>query len=64
MADKVQAIRLKQWLPEWDHFDFDEGHYRRKPDPYVLLFSMPAVQLRALSGVYRRTRNRQGVEGL
>ncbi|SMH35854.1 DGQHR domain-containing protein [Mesorhizobium australicum] len=64
MAGKVQAIRFKQWLPEWDDFDFDPRQHRRKPDEHILLFSMPAVQLRALSGVYRRTRDHDGGEGL
>lgn len=64
MAGKIQAIRFKQWLPEWDDFDFDPSQHRRKPDEHILLFSMPAVQLRALSGVYRRTRDRDGGEGL
>lgn len=64
MAGKIQAIRFKQWLPEWDDFDFDPAQHRRKPDEHILLFSMPAVQLRALSGVYRRTRDSEGGEGL
>ena len=64
MADSIQAIRFKQWLPEWDHFDFDAAQHRRKPDEHILLFSMSAVQLRALSGVYRRTRDQEGGDGL
>lgn len=64
MTGKVQAIRFKQWLPEWDEFDFDPVQHRRKPDDHILLFSMPAVQLRALSGVYRRMRDENGGEGL
>ncbi len=64
MAGKIQAIRFKQWLPEWDDFDFDSDQHRRKPDEHILLFSMPAVQLRALSGVYRRMRGNDGGEGL
>jgi hypothetical protein len=64
MAHAVQAIRFKQWLPEWDDFDFDPAQHRRRPDDHILLFSMPAVQLRALSGVYRRTRDDDGGEGL
>ncbi len=64
MTGRVQAIRFKQWLSEWDDFDFDPKQHRRKPDSHILLFSMPAVQLRALSGVYRRTRDRKGGEGL
>lgn len=64
MAETIQAIRFKQWLPEWDDFDFDPDQHRRKPKNHIVLFSMPAVQLRALSGVYRRTRDREGGEGL
>lgn len=64
MANTIEAIRFKQWLPEWDAFDFDPAQHRRKPDEHILLFSMPAVQLRALSGVYRRTRDSEGGEGL
>ena len=64
MSNEVQAIRFKQWLPEWDNFVFDQAQHRRKPDEYVLLFSMPAVQLRALSGVYRRQRDQTGGVGL
>lgn len=64
MAGKIQAIRFKQWLPEWDNFGFDPKQHRRKPDEHILLFSMPAVQLRALSGVYRRTRDHGGGQGL
>lgn len=64
MSTRIQAIRFKQWLPEWDHFQFDPEQHRSKPDDHILLFSMPAVQLRALSGVYRRARDGEGVEGL
>ncbi|TPM56258.1 DGQHR domain-containing protein [Mesorhizobium sp. B2-2-4] len=64
MAGKLEAIRFKQWLPEWGQFDFDPSQHRRKPEEHILLFSMPAVQLRALSGVYRRTRDHEGGEGL
>lgn len=64
MDGTVQAIRFKQWLPEWDDFEFDPAQHRRKPDDHILLFSMPAIQLRALSGVYRRTRGGDGGEGL
>lgn len=64
MANTIQAIRFKQWLSEWNDFDFDPEQHRKKPEDHILLFSMPAVQLRALSGVYRRTRDQDGGEGL
>lgn len=64
MAEKIPAIRFKQWLDEWDSYDFSAANHRRKPQPYIYLFSMPAVQLRSLSGVYRRRRDGAGAEGL
>jgi len=64
VANKIQAIRFKQWLSDWADFEFDPMHHRQKPDEHILLFSMPAVQLRALSGVYRRIRDHEGGEGL
>lgn len=64
MARTIPAVRFKQWLPEWDAFDFDPAHQRRKPGEYIYLFSMPAIQLRSLSGVFRRQRDGSGAEGL
>ncbi|MFN7594090.1 MAG: DGQHR domain-containing protein, partial [bacterium] len=63
MSRAIEAIRFKQWLPEWDSFDFSPAQKRRKPGDDILFFSMPAVQLRALSGVYRRMRNQAGGQG-
>lgn len=64
MSQQIPAIRFKQWLPEWDAFDFDPDQKRKKPEPHIYLFSMSAVQLRALSGVYRRRRDGDGADGL
>lgn len=64
MVQAVPALRFKQWLPEWDHFDFDPAQKRRKPEPFIFLFTMSAIQLRALSGVYRRQRDGATAEGL
>lgn len=62
LSNRIQAIRFKQWLPEWDEFNFDPNEQRQKPDEHILLFSMSAIQLRALSGVFRRNRkNDKGV---
>lgn len=54
MTQQLSAVRFRQWLDQWNDFTYDEKQGRRKPDPHIYLFSMPAVQLRALSGVYRR----------
>lgn len=64
MTTTIPAIRFKQWLTDWDSYEFDESAHRAKPQPEIYLFSMPAVQLRALSGVYRRRRDGQEGEGL
>lgn len=50
----IPAIRVRQWLKEWDSFEFDEGLRQRKPKPYFYVCSMPAPLLRRLSGVRRR----------
>lgn len=50
----LPALRLKQWLPEWDEVDFSAPH-RRKPEPYIYLCGLPAGTLRALSGINRRS---------
>jgi len=57
MAQQIHAVRFRQWLDEWNHFEFDETQGRRRPQEHIYLFSLPAVQLRALSGVYRRRRD-------
>lgn len=64
MSGTIPALRFKQWLPNWDAYQFDAEQQRRKPEPCAYLFSMPAVQLRSLSGVYRRKRDGGNGEGL
>ena len=51
---RIPAIRVKQWLKEWDDYEFDEESRQRKPQPYFYMCSMPAPLLRRLSGVRRR----------
>ena len=58
------VIRLNQWLDAWDEYDFDPEAQRRKPEPYVYLFSMSAVSLRGFSDVYRRERSVDSAEGI
>lgn len=60
----LPGLRFTQWLREWDNYDFDPAQQRRKPERQIYLLSMPAVQLRSLSGVYRRKREGQSAEGL
>ena len=62
--ETIPVLRLKQWLPVWDAYDFDPDAKRRRPDPYIYLFSMPAAKLRRFSDVYRRERNVESAEGI
>ena len=51
---RIPAIRVGQWLREWDSYDFDESSRQRKPQPHFYICSMSAPLLRRLSGVRRR----------
>ena len=51
---RIPAIRVRQWLNEWDSYDFDEASRQRKPEPFFYICSMSAPLLRRLSGVRRR----------
>jgi len=48
------ALKVHQWLKEWDEVKFDAKLHRSKPQPFFYMFSMPAKDLRALCGVYPR----------
>ncbi len=60
----VKVLRFKQWLDEWNTYEFDSKAHRRKPGEYLYLFSMRAGDLRRLCDVYRRTRDEGKVEGI
>lgn len=51
----VPAIRVRQWLPDWDSIHFDPSAQQAKPQPYFYLCSIKARDLKALTGVYRRS---------
>ncbi len=50
----VPALKVNQWLAGWDKIDFDVNEHRAKPAQYFYLFSLPARELRSLSGIVRR----------
>ena len=57
---EIPAIKVHQWLPEWDHVKFDKSDdsgTRRTPPNHFYVFSMAAEELRALSGIQRRSAN-------
>lgn len=51
----LPALKVKQWLSDWDEINYSPDTKRRKPDPYFFIFSIPAAELRKLCGIHRRT---------
>lgn len=51
----IPALRVAQWLPEWEEVTFDKKALQSRPDPYFYLLSLRASHLKALTGVYRRS---------
>lgn len=54
-VSSVPALRVKQWLLEWDEVLFDESLHRREPPKHFYVTTMRASHLRALSDVHRRS---------
>ena len=52
---EIPAIKVNQWLPEWDLVKFEDSGTRRRPPVHFYVFSMAANELRALAGIQRRT---------
>lgn len=52
---KVTALKVFQWLTEWDEAVFDPIPPRGKPEPHFYLFTMSAYELKRLTGIYRRS---------
>ena len=54
----VPALKVRQWLVDWNEIHWDSGEHRAKPQPWFYQFSMAAADLKALSGIYARTTDR------
>lgn len=52
---KFSALKVHQWHEEWDKVEYDPTKKRGKPEPYFYLFTIPALTLRRLCGVYARS---------
>lgn len=52
---EIIALKVHQWLHGWDKVIFDAKEHRRRPDDHYYMFTLPASELRALSGIQRRT---------
>jgi len=55
MKIEIPALKIKQWLYNWDDVKYDKNRNRDKPEPYFYLFSISAKALKRLSGIYRRS---------
>lgn len=51
----LSALKVRQWLSDWDKIKFDAEERREKPAPQFYLSSVPAVELLSLSGISRRS---------
>lgn len=51
---RIPAIRVNQWLTEWDGYRFRPEDRQRKPESYFYVASIPLAILRRLSNVPRR----------
>jgi DGQHR domain-containing protein len=51
----ITALKVRQWLASWDDVKFDPKARQSKPDPFFYLFTLGAKDLKALTGVYRRS---------
>lgn len=54
----LPAIKVKQWIDDWDNIEWNSQEQRAEPPHWFYQFSIPARDLRTLSGVYRRTTDR------
>ena len=61
---RVPALRFKQWLEEWNDFDYRDEAHGRRPKEHLYMFSMRAAELRQLCDVYRRQRDGANAEGI
>lgn len=51
---RIPAIKVNQWLTEWDSFRYREKDRQRKPKNYFYVASIPVSLLRRLSNIPRR----------
>ena len=51
---RIPAIKVHQWLTQWDEYQFREEARQGRPEPYFYVSSIPVTILRRLSHVPRR----------
>lgn len=56
---QIRAVKVRQWLDEWGKVRFERSKFRSKPQDHFYLFSLDAYELKALSGIQRRSTENQ-----
>jgi hypothetical protein len=54
---RIRAMKVKQWLTEWDNVPHFDDKNRRKPEPRFYQFSIPALLLKRIYDVHSRRAN-------
>ena len=57
----IPALVTRQWMPDWNDMKWKPDEHRDEPPHHFYQFSLSAPELRALSGVHRRTQDRESV---
>jgi len=55
---KITALKVHQWLDEWDEIRWNRREKRAEPQHWFYQFNISARDLLALSGIYARSTNR------
>ena len=50
----IPALKVQQWLTDWDDIHWEAREKRSKPQPWFYQFSLAAADLKSLSGIYPR----------
>lgn len=56
-AASVLALKVHQWLADWNSVEFSSKAHRREPPHEFYLFTLNARQLKSLSGIQRRSKS-------
>lgn len=54
MKTRIPALKVHQWLPEWEKVAWSSEQHRSLPPKNFMVLSMKAGDLRRLSAIYRR----------
>lgn len=54
MQQTIPALKVNQWLAEWDRITFDDEQHKAKPKEHFYIFSVKASLLRSLSKIQHR----------